>query len=148
MNTKKITIAAIAALIATTASFAEPGKPHKDRPTPESIVASMIGNHDQDHDGALNNVELAKSIEDLYAQKNLAIRKHRDAMAEKGLISPEKSDNGFITLSPMPEDAAAFLLKGHDTNANQILEANELLASTRDLRQLNLGFRPGFARNS
>lgn len=148
MNTRKITIAAIAALIATSASFAESGKPNKDRPSPESIVANMIGNHDLDRDGALNNVELAKSIEDLYTQKNQAIRKHRDAMAEKGLISPEKTDNGFITLSPMPDDAAAFLLKGHDTNANQILEADELLASTRDLRQLNLGFRPGFARNS
>lgn len=148
MNTKKITIAAIAALIATTASFANPGKAAKDRPTPEAIVANMIGGHDLDRDGALNTVELAESIEDLYAKRNQAIRDHRDDMAEKGLISSEKSDNGFITLSPMPDDAAAFLLNGHDANANQVLEANELLASTRDLRQLNLGFRPGFARES
>ena len=69
-------------------------------------------------------------------------------MVAEGLIAAEKDDNGFVTLSPMPKDAAAFLLKGHDANANQILEANELLASTRDLRQLNLGFRSGFARES
>ena len=69
-------------------------------------------------------------------------------MVAEGLIAAEKDDNGFVTLSPMPKDAAAFLLKGHDANANQILEANELLASTRDLRHSNLGFRSGFARES
>lgn len=148
MNTRKITVTAITALIAATASLADSSRPTKDRPTPASIVASMIGSHDQDHDGALNNVELAKSIDALYAKRNQAIRNHREAMIEKGLITSDISDNGFITLSPMPEDAAAFLLKGHDTNANQILEADELLASTRDLRQLNLGFRPSFARKS
>lgn len=67
-------------------------------------------------------------------------------MVAEGLIATEKGNNGFVTLSPMPKDADAFLLKGHDANANQILEANELSASTRDLRQLNLGFRSGFNR--
>jgi hypothetical protein len=148
MNTNKITIAAIITFIVTTASFAEVSKPSKERHNPEAIVAMMIGEHDQDRDGALNNAELAKSIEDLYAKRNQAIRKHRESMVAEGLIATDKADNGFVTLSPMPEDAAAFLLNGHDANANQILEANELLASTRDLRQLNLGFRPGFARES
>lgn len=148
MKTKHITIAAIVTFIATTASFAEVTKPSKARHNPEAIVAMMIGRHDQDRDGALNNTELAESIEDLYAKHNQAIREHRESMVAEGLIATEKADNGFVTLSPMPEDAAAFLLKGHDANANQILEANELLASTRDLRQLNLGFRPGFARES
>jgi len=148
MNTKTITIAAIAALITATASFANATKANTERHNPETIVAFMIGGHDHDHDGALNNAELAESIEDLYAKRNESIRRHREAMVQDGLIDSEKADNGFVTLSPMPEDAAAFLLKGHDVNANQILEADELLASTRDLRQLNLGFRPGFARES
>lgn len=148
MNIKNITITAIAALIATTASFANSTEAKKARHNPETIVAMMIDGHDQDSDGALNNAELAQSIEDLYTKRNEAIRKHRDSMVENGLIDTAKADNGFVTLSPMPEDAAAFLLKGHDANANQILEADELLASTRDLRQLNLGFRPGFARES
>ena len=143
MNTKHITIAAIVTFIATNASFADTTKPSKVRHNPEAIVAMMIGGHDEDHDGALNNTELAESIEDLYAKRNQSIRERRESMVAEGLIAAEKADNGFVTLSPMP-----ILLKGHDANANQILEANELLASTRDLRQLNLGFRSGFARES
>ena len=148
MNPKHITIAAIVTFIATNASFADATKPSKVRHNPEEIVAMMIGGRDEDHDGALNNTELAESIEDLYAKRNQSIRERRESMVAEGLIAAEKADNGFVTLSPMPKDAAAFLLKGHDANANQILEANELLASTRDLRQLNLGFRSGFARES
>ena len=148
MNTKHITIATIVTFIATNASFADATKPSKVRHNPEAIVARIIGGHDEHHDGALNKTEVAESIEDLYAKRNQSIRERRESMVAEGLIAAEKADNGFVTLSPMPKDAAAFLLKGHDANANQILEANELLASTRDLRQLNLGFRSGFARES
>tara|TARA_B100000900_G_scaffold402808_1_gene409103 strand:- start:800 stop:1033 length:234 start_codon:yes stop_codon:yes gene_type:complete len=69
-------------------------------------------------------------------------------MIAEGLIAAEKADNGLASLSPMPKDAAAFLLRGHDANANQILQAKDLLASTRDLRQMNLEFSSGFARGS
>ena len=108
MNTKHITIAAIVTFIATNASFADATKPSKVRQNPEAIVAIMIGGHDEDHDGALNNTELAESIEDLYAKRNQSIREHRESMVAEGLIATEKADNGFVTLSPMPEDAAAF----------------------------------------
>ncbi len=148
MNTKKLTIAAFAAIIAASATFADKGQFAKNRPSPETLVATMIGTHDKDQDGALNDAELAAPIEELFEQRNQAVRNHRDTMVEQGIIASEKGDNGFITLTPMPQDAAGFLINGHDTTANQVLEADELLASTRDFRQLNLGFRPGFARES
>tara|TARA_B100000212_G_scaffold332175_1_gene300142 strand:+ start:13050 stop:13283 length:234 start_codon:yes stop_codon:yes gene_type:complete len=69
-------------------------------------------------------------------------------MVAESLIAAENPDIGLATLSPMQKDAAAFLLRGHDANANQILQAQDLLASTRDLRQLNLEFRSGFGRGS
>ncbi len=150
MKIKNTVAAIIIAIAASTASNAEVASKVTpiDRPEPENIVARMISNHDENRDGALDNAELAASIESLFDHRNQVVRERRDAMVAKGFIAAEKADNGFITLTPMPDDAAAFLINGHDSNDNDVLEADELLASTRDFRQLNLGYRPGFARES
>ncbi len=150
MNAKNTLIAIVATLSISATSFADVGSrivEHK-KPSPVSIVANMIENYDLNNDGALNDLELAISIEDMFEHRNLAMRDRREAMIEKGFIAAEKADNGFVTLTPMPDEAAAFLMNGHDQNEDNVLQANELLASTRDFLQLNLGYRPGFACES
>ncbi len=150
MNTKKITIAAIAALIAATASFAGTSKGvSKDQTSHRAqIVSSMIANHDGNQDGALDSVELAASIESLYEMRQNAIKYNRDAMVERGILSPEDAQNGVITLSLLPEDGAALLMSRADSNHNHALEANELMNSTPIWGTLNLGTGPFFKLQS
>jgi len=150
MNAKKLAIITIAALIATTASFAETNQVglKKQMPNKTQIVADMIANHDENQDGALNSTELAASIESLYELRQNAIRDHRDALVRSGMISDYESSNGIITLSLLPEDGAAILISRADSNQDQVLGVAELMESTRIWPTLNLGTRPNFGSRS
>ncbi len=150
MNAKKLAIITITALITSTASLAESVKigAKNQMPNRVQIVSSMIANHDENQDGALNATELAASIESLYELRQYAIRNHRDTMISLGKISEYEASKGIITLSLLPEDGAAILISRADTNQDQALGAAELLESTRIWQTLNLGTRPNFASRS
>ncbi len=150
MNAKKLAIITITTLIAATASFAEtnPVGLKKQMPNKTQIVANMIADHDENHDGALNATELAASIESLYELRQNAIRDHRNTLIRSGMISDYESRNGIITLSLLPEDGAAILISRADSNQDQVLGAAELMESTRIWPTLNLGTRPNFGSRS
>lgn len=150
MNAKKLAIITITVLVATATSFAATSKDglRKQMPDRAQIVSSMILNHDENQDGALNSTELASSIESLYELRQNAIRDHRDAMLDLGRISEYEANNGIITLSLMPEDGAAILISRADANQDNVLGAEELLESTRIWHTLNLGTRPYFGSRS
>ena len=150
MNAKKLAIITITALIASTASIAESGKngPKNQMPNRVQIVSSLIANHDENQDGALNSTELAASIESLYQLRQDAIRNHRDNMISLGKISEYEASKGIITLSLLPEDGTAILISRADTNQDEVLGAAELLDSTRIWHTLNLGTRPNFTSRS
>jgi len=144
MNIKNITIASIAALIVASASFAETHRADNKRAAhnKSEIVSSMIANYDLNRDGVLNSVELAASIEGLYEMRQNAFRNHRDEMVEHGVVTSEEASNGIITLSLLPEDGAAILMRQADTNHDHVLGAEELMESTRIWPTLSLGARP------
>ncbi len=141
MNLQRITAATIAALLIASATFAESSRP-KASHEKAAIVATMIANHDINLDGGLDSVELAASIEALYEMRQNAFRNHRDAMVERGVVTPSEASNGIVTLSLLPDDGAALLMKQADTNHDQILRADELMESTRIWPTLSLGARP------
>ena len=150
MNTKKITTAIAA--VAIIASSAIAGESHKNGKhslrNPENVVALMVSNHDVNQDGRLNSTELAKSIEALYELRNDAISNRRETMVANGIISPVEAQNGFVTLSFLPEDGAAILMSRADANQDNVLEIAELLDSREVWRELNLGARPYFHSRS
>ncbi len=150
MNTKQIIIASIAAASIATSAFAkgEHGRGPFHVANPESIVATMLEQHDLNQDGVLNSTELAQSIESLHDMRQNAIRNHRDRLIEAGALSESVSDNGIVTFSLLPEDGAAILIKKADADNDNALGAEELVASTRIWRSLNLGVRPYFGSQS
>jgi hypothetical protein len=150
MKTTKIIIAFIAASIATAASFAavDSNRIVKKGPQPQDFAILMFADSDANNDGALDSVELAKSIENLYAWRNEAISNRREMLVAKGLILEEASANGFITMNLLPEDAAAILMKDGDANQDLLLEADELVATVGSLRKLNLSARAPAIRQS
>jgi hypothetical protein len=77
-----------------------------------------------------------------------AIRDRRDTLVSNGVISAAEGSNGIITLSLLPEDAAAIVMKDGDTNQDQVLQASELMATAKSLRKLDLGTRAPSARRS
>lgn len=149
MNTSKYIIASVAAAILATVSFAETSANMKfqQRPSPEQIVALMFA-HDNNRDGVLDSGELANSIESFYDSRRDAIRERREMLVEKGVISEAEYAKGFITLSLLPEDGAAIVMKDGDANRDQALSVDELVASIASLRKLDLGTRSSFARRS
>ena len=150
MNNKKIITAFAAVTIIASSAFAGAG--HKEGKhslrNPENVVALMVNNHDVNQDGRLNSTELAKSIESLYELRNDAISNRHDALVANGIISPVEAQNGFVTLSFLPEDGAAILMNRADANQDNVLEITELLDSREVWRELNLGTRPYFSRRS
>lgn len=144
MNIKNITITAIAAFIVTTASLAETNQAGTKKAVynKSEIVSSMIANYDQNHDGALDSAELAASIEGLYEMRQNAFRNHRETMVAHGVVTSEEASNGIITLSLLPEDGAAILMRQADKNHDHVLAADELMESTRIWPTLSLGARP------
>jgi len=150
MKTSKIIIALVAATIASAASFAALGSKQSvtQRLQPQEIAILMFGSNDVNNDGVLDIVELADSIESLYELRNDAIRNQREALIENGFISEAESARGIITLSLLPEDAAAIMMKNGDTNENLVLEVDELIGTVDLFRKLNLGTRSLFATRS
>ena len=150
MNNKKIITAFAAVTIIASSVFAGAG--HKEGKhslrNPENVVALMVNNHDVNQDGRLNSTELAKSIESLYELRNDSISNRREALVANGIISPVEAQNGFVTLSFLPEDGAAILMNRADANQDNVLEITELLDSREVWRELNLGTRPYFSRRS
>ncbi len=149
MKTSKYIIASVAAAILATVSFAETSANEKfpQRPSPEQIVSLMFA-HDNNRDGVLDSGELANSIESFYDSRRDAIRERREMLVEKGVISEAEYAKGFITLSLLPEDGAAIVMKDGDANRDQALSVDELVASIASLRKLDLGTRSSFARRS
>lgn len=149
MKTTKIIIASIAASIASIASFAaSSNQTFESRMQPQDVAVLMFGGHDLDNDGALDSVELANSIESLYEMRQEAIRDRRDTLVSNGVITAAEGANGIITLSLLPEDAAAIVMKDGDINQDQVLQASELIATAKSLRKLDLGTRAPRARRS
>jgi len=149
MKTTKIIIASIAASIVSVASFAaSSNQAFESRMQPQDVAVLLLGGHDLDNDGALNSAELANSIESLYVMRQAAIRDRRDTLVSNGVISAAEGSNGIITLSLLPEDAAAIVMKEGDTNQDQVLQAFELMATAKSLRKLDLGTRAPSARRS
>lgn len=150
MKTSKIIIASIAVIIASAVSIAAgSSKPFGEkRIQPQDIVILMLADHDGNNDGALDSVELANSIEGLYRLRKEVIRDRRDALLEEGVISEVEYSKGFVTLSFLPEDAAAIVMKDGDANQDHVLEVAELMATVGSLRMLDWGPRPLFVRRS
>lgn len=150
MNTKRIIAAVAAVTIIASSAFAGNGYKngkHSLR-NPENVIALMVSNHDANQDGRLDSVELANSIEALYEIRDDAIVNRREALVASGIISPVEAQNGFVTLSFLPEDGAAILMSRADQNADNVLEPSELLESGNVWRELNIGARPYLGRQS
>lgn len=150
MKTSKIIIASIAASIASVVSFAaSSNQAFQSRIQPQDVAVLMFGGHDLNNDGALDSAELANSIESLYDMRQDAIRDRRDrrdTLVSNGMISAVESSNGIITLSLLPEDAAAIVMKDGDANEDQVLDVSELMATVKSLRKLDLGTRARLVR--
>ena len=150
MKTSKFIIASVAATFVATLSFAgsSPKATFKKGLNPEQIVAQMFANHDRNHDGSLDSVELANSIEALYDLRQEAIQDRRDNLAKTGVLSEFERAKGVITLRLLPEDGAAIVMKDGDINQDDLLSAQELAGTVSSLRKLDLGTRGSFARRS
>lgn len=145
MNTSKIALIAIATSLIASVANADSAKANK--PSPEAIVAAMFA-HDQNSDGVLNRDELAASIEGLYEHRKEAKIDRRNTLVSSGALPEAIREKGIITLNLLPEDGAAIVMKDADSNADQALDAQELVNSIGSLRKLDLGPRRGIARQS
>ena len=145
MNISKIALIAIATALIANVANASPIA--KTKPNPEKIVAQMFA-HDSNSDGVLNSAELAASIEGLYEYRKEAKVDRRDSLVESGMLPEAVLDKGIITLTLLPEDGAAIVMKDADVNQDDAVDAQELVNSFDSLRKLDLGPRRGIARQS
>ncbi len=100
----------------------------------ETLVA-----YDINADQALDAGELEKAVESMYAKRNSAIKTRRTNLEKKGIIAENTSDEGVVTMYPVPQDAVASLLAEHDANQSGDLDATELMGSMKTIRKMSLG---------
>ena len=150
MKTIEPIAASTATLIASAFAFADTTESNElgFRPNSQEIAALFLGGHDRDNDGALSGEELARSIESLYEMRDEAIYAHRQDKLESGTLSEDEFSEGFVTMSLMPSDAAALMMKKADANENLVLEADELIAVAGSIRSFDLGTGPRSLRRS